>query len=356
MKVLFDAFWWARGPIANRSVMMELVHAWARIFPNDEIILAVRRRDHDVYNYPQSVKVVQSRLYPQAAFNMLALSWFSRKLSVDLVVAHNFAPILGRSNVFIHDLMFEDHPEWFTRKERLYFNLMGRLARFAKVITTSSTTEAARITRLHPSLPQVVAVGLAPSRALVGATPARPTNIGGFDNFVLTVGRLNERKNLATILMAAAASSSITPDHPLLIVGSGSHSGLPPTFPRGAKRAVESGRIHFLGHVSDSELNWLMRHADALVFLSRDEGFGLPSAEARAFGLPIIASDIAIMREICPPGTRFVDVDDVDGLVETLDTVVQRPQNSTRGNSVESVTQSWNDIARAMRDAATLSK
>jgi O-antigen biosynthesis alpha-1,2-rhamnosyltransferase len=60
---------------------------------------------------------------------------------------------------------------------------------------------------------------------------------------------------------------------------------------------------------TDSELDFAYRHATALLFPSRCEGFGLPLVEAMRYGLPVLASDIPVFREIGGDYPRFFDAD-----------------------------------------------
>lgn len=347
MRVLFDAYWWHSGPISNRAVMREIIAAWQRCFPADELILAVRARHRQMVEESDAVELVQTHLAPQAFANFFELGVIAKRRKVDLIVAHNFAPLFGRSIVFVHDLMFEDHPGWFTRKENAYFRLMGLMARFATFVVTSSVTESIRITRLHPELRRVSSVGLAPPRPLLASRAVKPEQLGDQSHFLLTVGRLNERKNLKVIVQAALQSATVTPEHPLLVVGSSEFSGVAATLPLSIQEGVSLGRVIFLGKISDGELRWLYERARALVFLSRDEGFGLPVSEAQLFGCPVIASDIAVMREVAGPSATFVGVDDANGL--ELAMREQVPRSSFRTPDPTELENTWDEIVRRIR-------
>jgi glycosyltransferase involved in cell wall biosynthesis len=62
---------------------------------------------------------------------------------------------------------------------------------------------------------------------------------------------------------------------------------------------AEAGkRLHWLAKASDADLNALYEKCTALLAMSQDEGFGLPLIEAAKHGLPIIARDILVFREI----------------------------------------------------------
>jgi glycosyltransferase involved in cell wall biosynthesis len=65
-----------------------------------------------------------------------------------------------------------------------------------------------------------------------------------------------------------------------------------------AQQAGVEGQLHLLGRVSPEDMNDLYRSATAFAFVSAGESFGHPMVEALSLGLPILALDTAIAREI----------------------------------------------------------
>jgi glycosyltransferase involved in cell wall biosynthesis len=258
---------------------------------------------------PARMHIVPTHVRPQGVSAIIELPAIGRRLDVDVIVTHNFTPLFGKSAVFVHDLMFVAHPEWFTAKELAYFRLMPMSLPRATWVLTSSTAEAARITTLARKHPAVSAIGLGLSRGLSAATARRPDGAEGLTDFLLAVGRLNVRKNLGAAIDAAIASGVATPDAPLLIVGE--PAGKSATLPDSAAAAVASGAVRFLGFIDDDELSWLYSHARVFLFLSLDEGFGMPTLEALQFGARVVASDIPAFREILGDRARYVDPHDV---------------------------------------------
>ncbi|TXK16045.1 glycosyltransferase family 4 protein [Microbacterium wangchenii] len=347
MRVLFDGFWWAKGPTANQTVMREFVLGWHRAFPGDELVVAVRRKHLTSIEMPTGIKLTHTRLAPQALANSLEIPVLAKRLGADVAIAHNYTPLFGKSLVFIHDLLFEEHPEWFSWKERLYFSPMALMAHRAHVVATSSRTEALRIERLHPRLAPVAAVGLGVSTQLARTPAKRPSQLATVGAFALSVGRLNRRKNLGVALEGALRSERITSDRPLVIVGSSEHSGVGAELPPSVRNGIDDRRVIFLGHISDAELRWTYENADFLLFLSRDEGFGLPPVESQYFGTPVIASDIAVMREVVGENGVFVDPDSPDAVARAIDEIrlLSLPNDEHPENA-------WERAAGLMRAAA----
>jgi glycosyltransferase involved in cell wall biosynthesis len=79
--------------------------------------------------------------------------------------------------------------------------------------------------------------------------------------------------------------------------------------------ARELPDVILTGLVSDDDLAAIYTGARALVFPSDDEGFGLPTVEALACGTPVVACDVAALREVLGDRATFVARDDLTGLL-----------------------------------------
>lgn len=355
VKVLLDAHWWHEGPAANRTVMREVVDAWARVAPEDELVLAMRRGAPPPVDAPADSTWVHTRLRPHGLSNAIELGRLGKRIGADAILAHNYAPLGGRSVVFIQDLLFEDHPEWFSLPERVYFAPMAWLARRAAAVLTSSMAESSRIERLHPRLRPVGVAGLSVPRALTRAVPAPVDELESLEGFVLSVGRLNIRKNLETALAAAALATTVNAAHPLVVVGSAEHSGVASDLSGPVRDLVNEGTVIFLGRVDDRQLRWLYDTCAAFVFVSRDEGFGLPPVEAAWFGAPTVVSDISVLREVTGGKARYVNPDDAPGIAAAIDDAVRRGRAPDRGSPPDSAPE-WDAVAAVLRDAAAIER
>lgn len=348
MRILFDGFWWVEGPVSNRQVMREFVFAWAREFPSDELVVAVPASAvaEAVGELPSTVSVVGTRLRPQGVSAIVELPLIARRVRADRIISHNFTPLFGKSAIFVHDLMFVTNPEWFTGTERAYFGLMPLTLRRARWVLTSSNAEAARISTVSRGR-SVTGIGLGLSRVLSTATPTEPAGLEGITNFVLSVGRLNARKNLGTTIEAAIASGVLSAQSPLLIVGErqGKSASLSDTI----TDAVGHGLVRFLGYLSDAELAWLYAHARVFVFLSLDEGFGMPLLEAAHFGVSVVASDIPVFHEIAGGRAHFADPRNVESIAEQIREAYREPKPAPV--SVDDLGYSWEHSVKRLREA-----
>lgn len=323
MRILFDGYWWVGGPPSGRQVLREQLLTWVEQFPQDEVLVAVPKKDVPVIERELQglARVMPYRLPQHALACTIELGFLARKYKVDWTFSQNFTPLTGRSATFFYDALFQASPEWFTRSERLYLALIPILARRAKKVFTLSASEARRISEHNPRLKDVVPVGVYISRELVAASPKEPDDAPPGGEFLLTVGRLNIRKNLQFTIDAALESGAISAAFPLVIVGP--ESGRKAKFGSSVAEAVEVGAIRFVGNVSDAELKWYYINAKVFAFMSLDEGFGLPPVEAMAFGHRPIVSDIPVFREVLGSLATYVDPHDTSALAAELSSALR---------------------------------
>lgn len=297
MRILFDAYWWGSGPAAIRHIMREIIFVWAQEFPDDEMVVLVRKRQlqQAKREVPQNAQVITTSLQPQALLAAVGTAMAARKVRPDVVLTHNFASLTQPSVVFIQDVLFRTNPEWFTRKERMYFSLMAPLARRGAHVLASSAEERDRMQR-EIGAEVIRAVGIGISEELLNAPSVAPQLGLTPGHFLLSVGRLNVRKNLGRAIIGCLEEGLVRPERPLVVVGSSQGAQESEMDPRIAE-AVAEGSVVFTGHVSDENLRWLYENSEVLVYPSLGEGFGMPPFEAMAFGTPVVASDIPVMHE-----------------------------------------------------------
>ncbi len=143
---------------------------------------------------------------------------------------------------------------------------------------------------------------------------ARPIAVySAAEPFLLYVGNFFPHKNISFLLKSYAKA----PRAPKLIL-----VGPDDVFAQRMRMQAHilnlENRILFLHAVSDGQLRYLYSHAQALVFPSKSEGFGLPVLEASYFGCPLILSSIASFKEIATPGTTFFNPHNEESLIRAL--------------------------------------
>lgn len=216
--------------------------------------------------------------------------------------------VVSNKIMTVHDLSFLVCRQWFSRAYYYFYKPMTWLAvKTSKHLITVSEFSKSEILRLYPFLSE--------DRIHVIYNAAdkekfRPANgvAASAVPYCLSVSSLDPRKNFSRLLEAFKGIK----DCRLLIVG-----GANKVFAQN-KELRKSENIEFLGRVSDEELIHLYQGADAFIFPSLYEGFGLPVIEAMCVGCPVIASDIPVLREVCGEAAIYFNPNDTDDMRDKI--------------------------------------
>jgi glycosyltransferase involved in cell wall biosynthesis len=233
-----------------------------------------------------------------------------------------------RSIVTLCDAFAYVHPESHNRLDnwRYRWYLPYALRRLDAVITISECSRADLINylALTPEIVDVIPAGVNdrfnPDCNGTGVD-AVLHRYGISSPYLLYVGALNDRKNVARLLEAYSRVRQQHPDVHLVIAG---RRQWKTDAIEQAVRSLESDRaVHFTGYVKDEDLPALYRSAIAFIFPSLYEGFGLPPLEAMACGTPVITSNVSSLPEVTGNAAMLIDPYDVDDLARAIDRVLR---------------------------------
>ncbi|MBN1879319.1 glycosyltransferase family 4 protein [bacterium] len=138
-------------------------------------------------------------------------------------------------------------------------------------------------------------------------------------DYVLYCGNDLYHKNLAGLLTAwhlLARNASL----PLLVLAGPPHQSMIEDY---ARELGIAESIRFIGSLPSSHMPLLYRGALCLVFPSLAEGFGLPVIEAMMCGIPVLCSDLPVLREISGCHATFFNPADPSKIAEVLESVIQ---------------------------------
>ena len=164
------------------------------------------------------------------------------------------------------------------------------------IITISETSRNDLVERLRVPARKIIVVppGRPPLREPVaGVERLRALGIRG--DYVLTVGTLEPRKNLAVLVEAFTSGLH---DLPLQLVVAGGLGWKHRPIVEQMAALRQSGRLVYLGYVSEDDKALLYRHAVCLVYPSLYEGFGLPILEAITYGTAAVVSSAQACQEV----------------------------------------------------------
>jgi glycosyltransferase-like protein len=147
------------------------------------------------------------------------------------------------------------------------------------------------------------AAAAAGTAAAAAARAAWSTRLG---RYVLTVGGIEPRKGSIELLEAYALLRAAMPGFELVIAGGETLFDYRDYRTRWQQRADEFGLAPaVLGPVDDRDLPALVAAATAFAFPSTREGFGLAAMEALAAGVPVVTSDLPVLREVFADAVAF---------------------------------------------------
>jgi len=230
----------------------------------------------------------------------------------------------ARGVVTVHDLSFLRVPQCADPGLRSFLEReVPRAVKYAtRVLADSENTrkDLVELLNVAPEKISVVPAGVETRFQPVSDT-ARLAEVRARYNlpdwFILMVGTIEPRKNLARLIAAYSQLRRQTGlPHALVIAGKEGwlFQGI---YDQVAKEGL-TDRVLFPGFVADADLPALYTLADLLAFPSLYEGFGLPPLEAMACGTPVVTSDNSSLPEAVGSAALLVNAEDTDGLTEAM--------------------------------------
>jgi glycosyltransferase involved in cell wall biosynthesis len=259
----------------------------------------------------------------------------------------------GKLIVTIYDLSFLACPECHTEANRQHClkGTTDAIAYADHIITISHHGKSELLKYFNIDPEKITVTHLAAKDIFAPATKEEQervlTKYQIPQDFILTVGTCEPRKNIRTLVQAyVQLPENVKNDHPLVIAGGKGwlHSDIDALI-----ASQDSGHIHRIGYVDELELPALYSAASIFVYPSLYEGFGLPILEAMASGTPVITSNTSSMPEIGGDAAVYFDPADPNQLttilLELIDDVDLRGELRRKG-FVNAKQFSWEKTAR----------
>ncbi|MEK0413649.1 MAG: hypothetical protein RL070_1137 [Bacteroidota bacterium] len=215
---------------------------------------------------------------------------------------------LGYTTVPVfHDAFFWEYPTHYNKFWLGLFNTIGVSAAKKSSAIVTVTNYAKQQIAKHSGIDaaKIIPIHIGPKSSI--AEPQLSTATNNYEHllnkkYILHVGTIEKRKNLATLITAFELLLQNNPQEIyLVIVGQKSNK---PTlqddaiFEMVAASSQLKERVVFTGYLSDSETAILYKHAALYVFPSINEGFGIPILEAFAHKVPVLVSNNSCLPEV----------------------------------------------------------
>ena len=304
-------------------------------YPDNEFYLYIPRKRNQIRN---GTLKNQTLAYPQSwrdrNFSSFWRSyWLGKQLVRDRIdlfhglsneipfdIVRNHVPTV----VTIHDLIYLRFPEWYKPIDRKIYTMKAKFSCWNadRVIAISEQTRADIIHYFN--IPEekidVVYQGCDPDfneQWKDGRKLELSEKYQLPDSYILYIGTIEPRKNLLQVIKARHLGNL---DIPLIVVGRSTpyikeiHTYI-------AEHSLKN--ITFLQDVPNEDLPGIYQMADAFIYPSRFEGFGIPILEALFSRTPVITSNGGCFQEAGGQSSMYVDPDDTNEMIHAIRNILE---------------------------------
>lgn len=322
----------------NESYAVNLIEALAQIDSVNNYTIYVttdEARDRFHQRWP-NFKVRSTLPHTPLIRIPLTLSAELRKHPVDVLHVQFTAPPFCPCPVVvsIHDLSFEHLPQTFNRRSRTQLRLTVRHSarRAARILSLSEHTRLDIMETYGIEAERIKAIPLAAPKHFAPVEDNRELqrvrhNYGIDSDYILSVGSIQPRKNLARLIKAYASlrgGNSAAKLPKLVLVGKCAW-----LYDQTLRTLEESGvkdSVVLTGYVPEADLPALYTGALCFVYPSYFEGFGLPPLEAMKCGAPVIVGNRTSLPEVVGDAALAVDPFDTDAIAEAIKLLMNNSQ------------------------------
>lgn len=310
-----------KNPAGPGMYVRSLVNELTKLYPKEVFIFFTDSPVLDTWSRRANVRIVglsrSAILFQLGVFFLLE---FARLVDVYFSPTSFIAPALVR-RVPVVTTLFDFSTLRLARLGRVKAVFLERLflrlaLRFSKRVLAISETIAREAQERYPFLVGKLLVTL-----LAPALPGEESPLKNLpDRFFLLMGTLEPRKNLSRVLAAYRDLKRENSKGPALILA-GSLGWGRGDFEKKLKEHPFREEIYILGYVTDAQKVFLYRRAEALLYVSLYEGFGLPIVEAFTLGCPVITSRRGAMEEVAGEAALLVDPENTADITEAMEQI-----------------------------------
>jgi len=304
------------------------------------------------------------RVYAKLQSHRLALYFDALLKPVDLTIFTNYAKLPSIKSRFtataIHDLTYIKYPELMEKDN------LPHLLRIVKrsitdsdiIITVSEAVKKEIIEHFDVSATKILSLPIPPDEAFLIKNNAEvhkkyhiPTK-----KYIFFISTIEPRKNVPFLINAYTKLPKEITDEYSLILSGGLGWKSEQSIDAIAKARAQGLNVVHTGYIDEADKSALYQQASLFVFPSIYEGFGMPILEAAASKVPIIASDIPVLREAAGDGAQFFALDNNTSLIRSMEDVLTNPrlqQKLITAASAHLASFSWQENAEKIINKVT---
>ncbi|WP_373481210.1 glycosyltransferase family 4 protein [Geminocystis sp.] len=261
----------------------------------------------------------------------------------------------GKKVMTIHDLTFLKFPFYSNQIVKTYTKRIKKCLQWTDLVITFSENTKQDIMDYFGVKSDQIAVTSEASRYNINYL--KDKNIEKIKSkvdydfqqpFILFVSTIEPRKNIINLVKAFnLIKEKYTVNHHLILIGQKGWE-----YEKIFAEIENSNfreEIHYLGYLSDETVAVFYSLADAFVYPSLYEGFGLPILEAMTLGTPVITSNTSCLPEVAQNAAMYINPDDYESIATTIYEVISQPDLQkdliTRGKNRAKL-YSWERVAQ----------
>ncbi len=295
---------------------------------SDCIIRSIANRGDDaiglklVYYVPKKIDWLpedNQRVFgPRRLWTVIGLSLKMLKDKPDaLFIPVHTIPFFPPKKTFriIHDIAFVKNPKLYGFFERVFmrWDLWRSIRLCEKIFVSTESVKNDLLKYTNIKSGKIIVTGFGYNRKNTKKRKQEDRN-----KQILFIGRIERKKNIDNLIEGFRLFSETHKDYTLVLAGKPGKG-----FHCLKSLICDVDNVDYRGYVSDEEKYNLLSKSACLAHVAKEEGFSFPVLEAFDFGIPVIASDIPVLREIAGDGAcEFVNCDDPVSIANGIERVV----------------------------------
>lgn len=319
-------------------------------------------------NFPKGTKFDLIQYIPGKAWNILNRKLvlppmeaiLGKKADVFIYTQFRLYPSLFAKKRFvvIYDIAFEHHPEYIENKNLQYLlrRVPGAAKKSDKIITISEFTKNDLIKKYAVDPNKIIVAHCAVDADKFKKTKLTSATIKKYrlpKTYLLYLGTIEPRKNIANLVRAYSKLPKSIKDHyPLVLAGGGGWND--DEIKQTIDLAMQDSEIIQTGYIDEKDIPALYSGAELFLYPSHFEGFGMQILEAMACDTPVLTANNSSLPEVGGESAYYVDDKSIESIKNGIEKLLNEPklrQDMIKKGRQQIKKFSWQESAQNIIDA-----